>query len=339
MNFSSSLTASASGSTQGALGGALGAATYHSSDVDQGVAGVSKIAGAVGGSTGKDLTIIGKGAAAGAATAGSVVGSAVALGAITGSVVPVVGTAIGAGVGAVIAFFSVAHFGRNPHPGMDDAYWGVLGKRGKKHKEPTGQTISDDQSLMVDKYVKEVTSIPNWQLNWPVIYHNDLAHGTGDHAHSTLLANAVARRLHAPENGGVMVTPQQMASAIINTFVAALTHGGCPSNDVYLAAAHAALSRAASEGPQVLALVQQKVSLVESFGLAANGLTAQVNACRAANVPKPRPIVRAPVKAVPSPAPPSNLTNGRWWAEVFVASTVAVGLGLGVQHIVQAKGK
>lgn len=333
MNYSTQIqgqvTAQAGVSASDALKQTLGTAPDGLGSSVGNVTDIAQTLGqVVGGKAGTDITAVAGGSAQGAQL---------------GSAAGPWGTAIGAVAGAVAGALKVIHIGANPHPGMDDAYWDVLGKKGKKSKEPTGQTISTEQSAMVDKYAKAVTADPNWQLNWPYLWNN-MAHST--QAHSSLLANAVARRLKAPQGGGAMVTPIQMADSIVRTFVAALmADGACPSNDSYLIAAHAALSKAQSEGAQVLALVQKKVSLVESFGLAANGLTAQVNACRAASAPKTvsaratqpvRPVSPQPPKVAP---PANNLKSKQWWAEVLVASTVAVGLGVVVQRGISGRSK
>lgn len=127
-------------------------------------------------------------------------GQTVALGAALGSVVPGIGTVIGAGVGAVVgalvALFDF--FKKNPHPGIDDAYWDTLGNEGTKTHEPNGLDISTAQIALVTRFAQAVSSQPNWQKTWPIFWNN-IAHS--DNPHSSLLADAVARFLGAPQGG------------------------------------------------------------------------------------------------------------------------------------------
>lgn len=119
------------------------------------------------------------------------------------------------------------------------------------------------------------------------------------------------------------VPPRTIADSIVHEFVnELLADKGCPTSDQYLVAAHRALTKAQSEGLAVLALVQQKVSLVESVGLQANGLTAQVNACRTPVTARvsPRPVTSKP--------PEKAKSKKRVWLEVAGGGVGVVGIGM-----------
>lgn len=138
------------------------------------------------------------GAATALASAGLSAASAagaVALGASLGSVVPVVGTVVGAVVGTLVALFEF--FKRNPNPGIDDAYWDTLGDEGTKTHEPNGLDISTAQLALVTRFAQSIAAQPNWRAYWPNYWWN-IAHSANPH--SSLLADAVARFLDAPQS-------------------------------------------------------------------------------------------------------------------------------------------
>ena len=119
-----------------------------------------------------------------------------------GSSVPVVGTVVGAVVGTIIALFEV--FKKNPNPGIDDAYWDTLGREGDPGHEPNGLDISTAQVALVQRFAGGIAAQPNWQARWPQFW-NGLAHSANPH--SSLLADAVARMLGAPQGGLPMAPP------------------------------------------------------------------------------------------------------------------------------------
>jgi hypothetical protein len=155
----------------------------------------------------KSSVVSGVEAGAGATAAvGGAAATAIALGATLGSAVPVIGTIIGATVGAIVGLFDF--FKKTPNPGIDDAYWDALGGEGFPTHEPSGQDISTAQIALVLKFAQGIASQKNWQFRWPTFWNN-IAHGTNPH--SSLLADAVARFLGAPE-GGKPFNPAQLAS-------------------------------------------------------------------------------------------------------------------------------
>ena len=258
-----------------------------------------------------------------------------------GSVVPGIGTAVGAVAGGIIGFATHIHIGKIHIGGKRTAtswHEDIITNTGLSvldRSKRGGNDLTNDARMKIKSrfpYPADQAVVRAWLYNG----------GNGSTFEERVFDATMAiprigngpRPAPVPYNpftSGIMrpapppppIPARTLADLIVHEFVNdLLAYHGCPTSDQYLVAAHRALTKAQSEGLPVLELVQQKVSLVESVGLQANGLTSLIASCR--NVPTarttPRPVTSKPVEKAKS--------KKRVWLEVAGGGVGVVGIGM-----------